>query len=109
MKIRGKECLLIGGKEMATYILFGNYTQASINDISADRTNQTKSLIEKNGGKLEAGYALLGDVDLILIVDFPDADHAMKTSVALSKLLGVGFSTHPAVTIAAFDKLTADI
>jgi uncharacterized protein with GYD domain len=89
--------------------MFGNYSQESIKDISVDRTVQSKALIEKNGGKIEAGYALLGDIDLILIVDFPSTESAMKTSVSLSKLLGVGFSTLPAVTIDAFDELTADL
>jgi len=94
---------------MATYFMFGNYSQQSISDISAGRTEEAKALIEKNGGKLEAGYALLGYVDLVLKVDFPDAEKAMKTSVALSKLLGIGFTTCPAVTFDAFDKLIADI
>ncbi len=91
---------------MATYFMFGNYSQKSIKDLSAKRTDQTIALIEKNGGKLTAGYALLGDVDLIIIADFPGNESAMKTSVALSKMLGIGFSTSPAVTIETFDKIT---
>ena len=62
-----------------------------------------------NGGKLKGGYALLGEYDPVLIVDLPDTESAMKTSVALSKMLGVGFTTAPAVTIETFDKLTADV
>jgi hypothetical protein len=30
----------------------------------------------------------------------------MKTSVALSRMLGIGFSTAPAVSVETFDKLT---
>ena len=90
---------------MAAYFMFGNYSQESIKDLSAERTNNTIALIEKNGGKLTAGYALLGEIDLVLIVDFPDNESAMKSSVALSKMLGIGFTTSPAVTIDTFDKL----
>ena len=91
---------------MATYFMFGNYSQKSIKDLSAKRTDQTVALIEEHGGKLTAGYALLGDTDLVLIAEFPSNENAMKTSVALSKMLGIGFSTSPAVTIETFDKIT---
>ena len=94
---------------MATYFMFGNYSKGSVKKISAERTDKANALIEKFGGKLTAGYALLGDIDLVLIVDFPDTVQAMKTSIALSKLLGIGFSTLPAVTFEAFDKLTEDL
>jgi uncharacterized protein with GYD domain len=91
---------------VATYLMFGSYSQDSVRKISAKRTDDTVRLIEKNGGKLTAAYALLGEKDLLLIVDLPTTEQAMKTSVALSRMLGIGFSTTPAVSIEAFDKLT---
>ncbi len=66
-------------------------------------------MIEKYGGKLTAGFALLGDKDLVLLVELPDTEQAMKASVALSKMLGISFSTYPAVSVAAFDKLMKDL
>ncbi len=90
---------------MATYFMFGNYSQEAMKEMSAERTDDTIAVIEKHGGKLTAGYALLGDKDLVLIVDLPSTEQAMKTSVALSKMLGIGFSTSPAVTVETFDKL----
>ena len=94
---------------MATFFMFGSYSPKSIGKISAKRTEDTEALIEKFGGKLESAYAILGEKDLVLIVDYPDTPTAMKASVALSKLLGIGFSTSPAVTVEAFDQLTADL
>lgn len=96
---------------MGTFIFFGNYSQESINKISARRTGKAVELIEKYGGKLIAGYALLGEKDLVLIVEFPGPgkNDAMKTSVALSKLLGVGFTTSPAVDFETFDKLISEL
>ena len=82
---------------MATFVMFGKYTQQSIKDISAERTKDATAVIEKNGGEVVSGYALLGDIDLVLIVNFPDIGQAMKTSVALSKMLGIGFATSHAV------------
>jgi len=90
---------------MATYLMFGKYSLEAVKAISAKRTDRTIALIKQNGGELKAGYALLGDIDLVLIVDLPDTEGAMKTSVALSKLLGISFSTVPAVNVADFDKL----
>lgn len=90
---------------MATYFMFGKYSQDSIKKISSIRTEKTKELIRKNGGEIKSGYSLLGKIDLALIVEFPDLERAMKTSVGLSKLLGISFTTAPAVSIEDFDKL----
>ncbi len=90
---------------MATYLMFGKYSLESVKAISPKRTNNAVALIKKHGGELKSGYALLGEVDLVLIVDLPDTERAMKTSVALSKLLGISFITAPAVSVEDFDKL----
>ena len=89
---------------MATYLMFGNYAMEAVKAISAERTQEAMALIKQNGGKFKAGYALLGDTDLVLIVDLKDTEHAMKTSVELSNLLGISFRTAPAVSVEEFDK-----
>ena len=89
---------------MATYLMFGKYSMEAVKAISAERTEETLALIKQNGGEFKAGYALLGDVDLVLVGDLPDTQHAMQTSAALSKLLGISFSTAPAVSVGDFDK-----
>lgn len=94
---------------MATYMMFGRYTQDSVKRISAKRTGQAEALVKKYGGEIKAGYALLGKIDLVLIVEMPDTEQAMKTSVALSKMLGISFATAPAVAVEAFDKLMEDV
>ncbi len=90
---------------MATFLMFGKYSLDSLREISAERTNRALALIKKHGGEYKAGYALLGDKDLLLIVELPSSEQAMKVSIALTKLLGVAFSTTPAVSIEAFDKM----
>ena len=90
---------------MATYLLFGKYSPDSAKSISSKRTTQTMDLIKKNGGQFKAGYALLGDIDLVLVVDLPDTEQAMQTSAALTRLLGISFTTAPAVMVEDFDKL----
>ena len=90
---------------MATYLMFGRYSQDSVEKISARRTDEANELIKKNGGSVKGGYALLGENDLVLMVDFPDVSAAVKTSVELSKHLGISFSSSPALSIEEFDRL----
>lgn len=90
---------------MSTYIMFGKYSAGSIKEISADRTQKANQVISDNGGSVKSGYAMLGETDLVMVTDFPSNDAAMKASVGLSKLLGIAFSTAPAVSLEEFDKL----
>ena len=92
---------------MVTYLMFGTLTPEATKAISAQRTDESLAIIKKYGGEFKAAYALLGDVDYVVIVDLPDTERAMQTSVALTKLLGIPFRTAPAVSMDAFDKLMA--
>ncbi len=90
---------------MPTYVMFGKYSSEAVAEISADRTVQAKALLEGLGGEVKSGYALLGETDVILIVDLPGVKEAMKASVELNKLLGISFTTAPALSIKKFDQL----
>ena len=92
---------------MSTFFMFGRYTPAAIENISAARTAKANSIVESNGGKMKAAYALLGEDDLVLIVDLPDTESAVKVSLALHRETGVAFRTCPAVDVEAFDKLAS--
>jgi uncharacterized protein with GYD domain len=94
-----------GDQDMATFFMFGKYSLEGMKGISAGRSTKAIALIKKHGGELKTGYALLGDVDLVLIVEMPDTGQAMKTSAALAKLLGASFRTAPAVSMDEFDML----
>jgi len=92
---------------MSTFFLFGRYSIDAVKDISAERTVKAAAVIGDHGGEVKSGYVLLGETDLVLIVDFPGVKEAMKASVELSKMLGISFTTAPAVTVEEFDKLIA--
>lgn len=92
---------------MATYLMFGSYSPEALRAVSAKRTDEALAVIKKYGGKFKAAYALLGEVDLVVIVDLPDTEQAIQTSAALTKLLGISFRTAPALSVEAFDKLMA--
>jgi len=90
---------------MQTFVMLGTYSsQDALDDISSKRTAQAKSVIKKLGGKVKSIYALLGDNDLLLIVDLPGVLEAMKASVTLSEMSGIAFTTSPAITVQEFDK-----
>jgi len=90
---------------MATYIMFGQYSGESVAKISAKRTKDALALVKQYGGKVKDGYAMLGDQDLLIILEAKDNSTAMKISVGLSKLLDIAFTTAPAVSMDEFDKL----
>ena len=90
---------------MPTYVMFGKYSTDSIEDISAERTQDATKVIGDAGGKVVSGYALLGETDLVLIAEFPSNEQAMKASVGLARLLEISFTTSPAVSIEEFDQL----
>ena len=93
---------------MAKYLMFGKYTPEALKGASAARTTQARVAIKTLGGNIESIYALLGSQDLVLVVDLPNTEQAMRASIALTKLTGIGFSTMPAVEVDDFDKLSAN-
>lgn len=94
---------------MATFFMFGKYSSEALKQMSAERTDRAVSLIKKFGGEVKSMYALLGEQDLALIVDFPKMEEAMKASVALTKMTSVSFTTLPAVAVEDFDKMMTEI
>ena len=94
---------------MSTYFMFGTYSSDSLEEISAERTQTAVDHIEQYGGKVKSMYALLGDYDLVFIVDFPGVNAAMKASLTLTRLTGISFSTSEAVSVEEFDKMLSEL
>ncbi len=92
---------------MAKFVMLGKYTTEAIKGISAERTRKGVGIIENAGGKVISMLALLGDYDLLFVVDFPGVGEAMKASIALNKLSSISFTTYPAVSIDELDSRIA--
>jgi len=90
---------------MNTYFMFGKYSAEAIKGVSAERTKKANDIILKLGGKILAQYALLGDKDLIFIVNLPGVEEVIKASAGLHKLTGISFSSVPAISIEKFDQV----
>jgi uncharacterized protein with GYD domain len=93
---------------MAIFFMFGKYSSEAIKVISAERTQQAVNEIKKLGGTVNAMHVLIGEYDLLFCVNLPGIEEAIKASLALSKLTGITFTTCPAVTVEAFDRLVAE-
>jgi uncharacterized protein with GYD domain len=94
---------------MATYVMLGKYSLEGLREVSAKRSDEARELIKQHGGELKAVYALLGQFDLLGIVELPDTASALQVAVALTRLLGASFTTFPAVTVEEFDQLVAPL
>jgi uncharacterized protein with GYD domain len=93
---------------MPIFMMFGKYSSEALKGISPERTDKAVEVIKKNGGKVISMYAVLGEHDLVLTLDFPDSEKALAASVELNKLTGITFTTSPVVEVEKFDKLIAE-
>ena len=66
------------------------------------------SSVSHGGGRCVSMYAVLGEHDLVFTLDFPDAEKALATSVALNKMTGISFTTSPVVEVEKFDRLMTE-
>ena len=64
---------------MAKFLMLGKYSLEGIRGIATERTKKAIETIEKSGGKVNFMYALLGDYDLVFLVEFPGISEVMKT------------------------------
>ena len=94
---------------MPIFMMFGKYSTDALKNISSERTKKAIDIIKKNGGKVISMYAVLGEHDLVFTLDFPDAEKALSTSVALNVLTGISFVTSPVVDVEQFDRLVSEI
>jgi len=90
---------------MKTYFMFGKYSSESMKSISRERTKKANEIIKKLGGNVVAQYALLGDNDLVFIVNLPGIEEVFKASTHLNQLTSITFSCSPAITVETFDKI----
>jgi uncharacterized protein with GYD domain len=94
-----------GGFDMATFVMSGKYSSEALTGISAKRTEKAVDLIKRFGGEVLSMYVLLGQQDLLLIVEAAGIEQALQISIALNRTTGISFTTAPALTVEEFDKM----
>ena len=93
---------------MPIFMMFGKYSTEAMRGISAERTEKVVEIIKQNEGKVVSMVAVMGEHDLVFTLDFPTAESAFATSVALNRCTGIAFTTSPVVEVEMFDKLIAE-
>ena len=85
---------------MATFVMLGRMSVDSMRESNPQQLAEAMALIKKNGGELKAGFGMMGKYELLLILEMPNIEQMMKTSVGLTKMLGgITFITSPAFTL----------
>ena len=92
---------------MAKYLVRASYTtegaRGLIKDGASGREAVARKLIESVGGSIESFYYVLGDMDVILIANIPDASTAAAISLTVAAAGGVRLSTTPLLTSQEMD------
>ena len=92
---------------MAKYLLKVNYTpqgtKGLLKDGGSGRRNAVQQVIEGLGGKVEAWYYALGETDLFVILDLPDAQTAAAFSLVVHATGAAQLATIPLLTVEEID------
>ncbi len=92
---------------MAKYLLKVNYTtqgtQGLLKEGGSNRQTKVTKVVEGLGGKVEAWYYALGETDLFVILDLPDAQTAAAFSLVVHAAGGAQIATIPLLTAADID------
>ena len=94
---------------MSTFFMFGKYSAEALEQVSVDRTRQAHQVVEKFGGRIKGIYALLGEYDIVVIVELPRMAEAMKASIALKRLTDISFFTAAAMPVEEFDQIVGEM
>jgi uncharacterized protein with GYD domain len=92
------------------YVTLMKYTQQGRQNINGtpERFQNARSLVESKGGKIIAIYGLLGEWDLMAIMEVPDEKTAMSISMAIGKQGNISAQTMTAVSEEDFVNLARD-
>jgi uncharacterized protein with GYD domain len=97
------------GKEaaMATFVSLVHWTEQGVKAFreSGTRADAFASLVEKRGGTVKGMYWTLGEYDLVVITELPDAETVTATLLELGALGNVRTTTLQAFDRAGFERI----
>ena len=96
---------------MATYVTLVRYTDQGIRNIkeSPARLDAAKKLAQSAGAEIKSFYLALGKYDIVLTVDAPNDETAMKLLLTLGSLGNVRTDTFRVFNEAEFRKLIGSL
>jgi uncharacterized protein with GYD domain len=102
---------LKGGSVMQTYVTLWKYTKDGLVDMNntPDRYEAVKKIISDAGGKLISIYGLIGEYDVITIIEMPDEKVAASTIMKICSKGRISSRTMTALSIDDFLKITKEV
>jgi uncharacterized protein with GYD domain len=100
-----------GGVDMATYVTLWRYTRDGLREIkkTPQRFETIKKIISRAGGRLFSIYGLIGEYDLVTVMEMPDEKTALSTILRICYTGRITAQTMPAISIDDFLKITKEI
>jgi uncharacterized protein with GYD domain len=93
---------------MAKYLIQGSYTAEGLRGLHKDKASGRKAAVSKMlegiDGKVEAVYFSLGEYDVVVIADAPDAISAAAVGLTVSASGLIRTKTTPLLTVEETDK-----
>lgn len=96
---------------MAKYIVLVNFTDQGIRTVteSVKRAKASVSTFDKHGAKKIAQYWTLGQHDIVIVLEAPNDEAAMRGCLAVGKLGNVRTTTMRAFTADEMEAVTSGI
>lgn len=96
---------------MPKYITLAEFTQRGIENVERlpDRLDAFRELVEDTDGEIVDYYGALGQYDIVLVTEFPDAETAASVLLSTGKLGNVRTETLRAFTEAEFRDMVVDL
>jgi uncharacterized protein with GYD domain len=92
---------------MPTYIVLANYTHQGVKNISesAERLDQARALAESVGASIQEFYLVMGQYDIVTVVEAPDDETLAKVVLTLGHYGNVSTETLKAFPEDAYREL----
>ena len=89
---------------MPTFIRLASLTEQGVRNVKnlSGMIAEARQIMEAHGAKLVEGWVTLGEFDLIVVVDAPDANVAAQVSALIAAKGNFRARTVPAVPLAEF-------
>jgi uncharacterized protein with GYD domain len=96
---------------MPVYVTLWKYTREGLMDIAntGKRFESTKRIIEKNGGKLLEIYGLVGEYDVITVIQMPNKSALAATIFKICNSGRITAKTMSALPIEEFLSITGEV
>jgi uncharacterized protein with GYD domain len=99
------------GYDMPIYITLWRYTRDGLVDIrnTAGRFEAVKKIIESHGGKLISIYGLIGEYDVMTIMEMPDKSAFTATILKICSSGRIAAESMQALPIEEFIRITKEV